>query len=417
MSEEAKKEQSVPEKKEEQKPQQPPKPVYGKIPGVPTQDAVEGIKFDFNDGIRLMLPKGGTKKYFIRFMDMDTGTLLHQAEANPETYLSSIKKYFVKYRLEIFNIGEKTPIFTHEYNAEGKEVMIQLPVGTIGDSIGWFSYVERFQQKHRCKVICVMTPWISEILKKQYPDITFITREETEQYKPYACYYLGLFFKGDVDHQPIDFRYAGLHRTASYILNVSSDDIPPRVDLSAERQIKEKYVCIAPQSSSQAKYWNNPYGWYTVIKFLKENGYRVLAIDREPVYGQGTHWNAIPNGAEDFTGRKPLQERIDLIKDADFFIGLSSGLSWLAWCCKVPVVMISGFTQPDNEFYTPYRIINYQACNGCWNDMRVEFDHHDFMWCPRHKDDNRQFECSRMISADHVIRTIKTIPTFRPTAK
>ena len=38
--------------------------------------------------------------------------------------------------------------------------------------------------------------------------------------------------------------------------------------------------------------------------------------------------------AQDFTGDRPLQERIDLIKDADMFLGLSSGLSWLAWCCS-----------------------------------------------------------------------------------
>ena len=67
-------------------------------------------------------------------------------------------------------------------------------------------------------------------------------------------------------------------------MGVDPADEPPRFDLSAKRQIKEKYVCIAAQSSSQAKYWNNPYGWMSVVQFLKDNGYRVLCIDKEKVY-------------------------------------------------------------------------------------------------------------------------------------
>jgi autotransporter strand-loop-strand O-heptosyltransferase len=72
--------------------------------------------------------------------------------------------------------------------------------------------------------------------------------------------------------------------------------------------------------------------------------------------------------------------------------------------------MISGFTQPNNEFATPYRVINWHACNGCWNDPRVRFDHSDFFWCPRHKDTPRHFECTRLITPDHVVQTIKRIP-------
>jgi hypothetical protein len=93
-------------------------------------------------------------------------------------------------------------------------------------------------------------------------------------------------------------------------------------------------------------------------------------------------------------------------------VGLSSGLSWLAWAAGTPVVMISGFTHPTNEFATPYRIVNYHACNSCWNDVRHRFDHKDFMYCPRHKDTPRQFECTRLITAEHVKTTISRIPGF-----
>ena len=58
------------------------------------------------------------------------------------------------------------------------------------------------------------------------------------------------------------------------------------------------------------------------------------------------------------TGHRPILERIAILEHADFFIGLASGLSWLAWELGVPVVQISGFTLPGSEFYTPYRVQN-----------------------------------------------------------
>ena len=70
----------------------------------------------------------------------------------------------------------------------------------------------------------------------------------------------------------------------------------------------------------------------------------------------GVFGNTIPYGAEDFTGDRSLQERVDLISGAAFFVGLASGLSWLAWGAGVPVVMIVGFTAPGTEFHTPYRV-------------------------------------------------------------
>lgn len=292
----------------------------------------------------------------------------------------------------------------------GKEVLIQLPVGALGDTIAWFSFVERFQRKHCCNLSCVMETRMAEIFKAQYPDIRFISKEDAAKLSPYATYNLGLFFGGDTDRQPFDFRQIGLHRTAWKILGIEDiSDIPPRVNLTAERKIKEKYAVIAAQGSSQCKYWNNPFGWREVVQYLNGNGYRVLCIDRMTEYGTDYTWNHIPYGAENFTGDLPLQERIDLIKDADLFIGLSSGLSWLAWCSHVPVILISGFTDPVNEFYTPYRVHNSSVCHGCWNDMRCDFNHFDFLWCPRKKEARDKFECTKAITSKMVIDRIRQI--------
>jgi autotransporter strand-loop-strand O-heptosyltransferase len=240
--------------------------------------------------------------------------------------------------------------------------------------------------------------------------------EAVEQGLPgraYATYCMGLFFD-DVacDRQPVDFRHVGLHRTAAYILGVDPTEEPPRLALPDEsRPIEEPYVCIAVQATSAAKTWTNPTGWREVIQFLKTNGYRVICIDQKPVHGLGLLWTHIPNGAEDKTGIS-LAEAARYLRHADFFVGLSSGLSWLAWAAGATVVMISGYSLPSTEFNTPYRVINWHTCNGCWNDPKLRFDHHNFLWCPRHADTPRQFECTRLITPAHVMRAIRTIPGF-----
>ena len=48
--------------------------------------------------------------------------------------------------------------------------------------------------------------------------------------------------------------------------------------------------------------------------------------------------------------------------------------------------------------------------------MRVDFDHYDFLWCPRHKGTERHFECTKMISPFQVIETIKRIPQYQAQA-
>jgi autotransporter strand-loop-strand O-heptosyltransferase len=244
-----------------------------------------------------------------------------------------------------------------------------------------------------------------------YPGIRFMDTKAVESDEYYSTYRVGLFFD-DVEriHQPIDFRHVGLHRTAAYILGIDPTEAPPRLAVKDEgRPIAEKYVVIATQATSQCKYWNNPYGWREIVQFLKSAGYRVVCIDQKPLNGSGIVWNHVPAGAEDMTGQLTLEQCVRWIRHAEFFVGLSSGLSWLAWAAGARIVMISGFSLPNTEFETPGRVINWHACVGCWNDATLRFDHRDFLWCPRHAGTPRQFECTSLITADQVKQTIRRI--------
>jgi autotransporter strand-loop-strand O-heptosyltransferase len=423
-------------------------PIFAPAPPIATQEAVENIRFDFNNGLRVSFP-AGEQRYRCVFFDADTDVLLYSMEVPAGSCITSVKKYFVRFCLEIYKDEEK--IFTHLLDLKDKDVLLQFPVGAIGDTIAWFSFVPEFQRRHGCKLAVSMDSRIADLFRAQYPEIRFITKEEAEKECPYGTYNLGLYFQGDTDHQPCDFRQVGLHHTVAHILGLYGvPEQPPKVDLSAPRQIPEKYVCLAAQASSLCKCWNHPQGWREVVAFLKDQGYRVLCIDRFQEYGQDFVWNRIPygaagtagfdtanarmsavadpaltvsaliladkvgktgaatGGAEDFTGDIPLQERINLIKDADLFLGLTSGLSWIAWCCSVPIIMIAGFTDPVNEFQC-HRVENFKVCHGCWNDTRCEFDHKDFLWCPRKEQSRDKFECTKAITPKMVIDKIKEV--------
>ena len=396
----------------------PAPPAYPPPAARPTQEGPQGIRFDFNEGARVVLPEREAGRWRVRLRDLETGNILFQSE-NQGAVVTSSKRFFVRFGVTVWEIddaGAETLVLDHEYSAAGREVLVQLPVGTLGDTLGWFPYAARFAEVHGCRLTVAMSGAIIPLVREAYPQIRFVTHEEMVAEKLadafYATYSIGLFFD-DVEclWQPTDFRLVGLHRTAGYILGVDPTEVRPRLSLpDTSRPIAERYAVIAVQASSGCKMWNNPEGWRAVVADLRARGYRVICIDQKPVHGTGLMWTHIPNGAEDETGDRPLAERARWLLHADLFVGLSSGLAWLAWACGTPVVMISGFTHPTNEFATPYRVVNWHACNSCWNDPRLRFDHKDFLWCPRHAGTERHFECTRLITGEAVVRTIGRVP-------
>lgn len=407
--------------------QPPPVPAKSPYPlpsPVPVMAGDDGIRFDFNEGCRVQLPVLADGTWRIRLKDRDTGNVLFEHGGLKDAFVRSSKRWYVRFGIEVWKEeadgpqktgADQLPVFVHDYDASERDVLIQFPIGTLGDTLAWMPYAARFAAVHGARVTCALSGLILPLLTEAYPAIRFVTHEEVEEQKLaetfYATYSLGLFFDDAAsDWQPTDFRFVGLHKTAAYILGVSPAEEPANISFPDEgRPIAEPYVCIAVQASSQCKYWNNPTGWAEVITWLKGQGYRVVCIDQKPVHGTGIVWNHIPHGAEDQTGNRPLTERARWLKHAAFFIGGSSGLAWLAWSAGCPVVMISGFTHPTNEFATPYRVINWHTCNSCWNDPKERFDHHDFLWCPRHANTPRQFECTRLITAKQVIRKLENI--------
>jgi len=115
-------------------------PVYWQVPSQFTMEAVEGIKYDFNKGLRISFPKDSGDHWFT-LTDQDTGTVFYNGLVKAGGKVFSSKMYFINYKLQILSPDRKEILFTHTYDASQKDVVINFPDGAIGDTLGWFSYV------------------------------------------------------------------------------------------------------------------------------------------------------------------------------------------------------------------------------------------------------------------------------------
>lgn len=357
------------------------------------------IHVDYNNGATVYLPGG---EYHVIIKDRNSNRIIFDDDTRAAE-ISSYEKYYVNFRVEVYKDGEL--VFSDNMDLKNKNVLITFPPDTLGDAIAWIASAAEFKKRHRCKVYCSMSESVAELLKNSYQGINFISPKDKLP-GIYATYHLGFWRPPTPNsYQPADWRTVGLQEFANRILGLPDDEIRAKIKTSKKRTIKEQYVCIATQSTAQCKYWNNKTGWAELVEYLKQQGYRVLCIDKNKRFGSGTRWNNMPDNAEDFTGEQTLQERADLIAHAEFFIGLGSGLSWLAWAVGVPVVLISGFSEPFAEFETPYRVINRKVCHGCWNDTDFIFEAKRWDWCPKYKG----FECTKEITGQDVISVVKCL--------
>jgi len=74
--------------------------------------------------------------------------------------------------------GKQELVLSHSYEARDREVLIQFPVGTIGDTLGWFPYAARFAAVRSAKVTCSMSGLLIPLFREAYPHIRFVTHEE-----------------------------------------------------------------------------------------------------------------------------------------------------------------------------------------------------------------------------------------------
>jgi autotransporter strand-loop-strand O-heptosyltransferase len=269
------------------------------------------------------------------------------------------------------------------------KTLINLITQSLGDNIAFSIYADLYQKKNGGQVY-VKSKWYA-LFYSDNPNVHFVDLTYEDSFDVIKEVYFV-------------FREGPMQKIICDTLALNYEEVKPLIKISDKYKFnkKKKYVCISVHSTAQMKYWNNGIGWQKVVRYLKKMNYDVYVIDKFELYGLKENFNKIPEGAINETGDYPLDYRIQQIKNCSFFIGLSSGLSWLAWALNKKVVMISGCTNEDNEFKNNcYRVINKNVCHGCLNDSSIDNVKgiaENWMYCPRDKD----FECTKTISFEMV---------------
>ena len=374
----------------------------GDLPNSVTDSAnsYDQVNINFVDGPFIEIKGARSKNHKITFIDSSNDEIVYSTDISNSGWAKSSRKWFTDW---VIRVEDETSTIEYKYDPCGKRVYISLDSKALGDTLAWFPYVEEFRKKWNCEVIC-STFW-NYLFVDTYPEIKFIQPGEIA-HDIYAMYRIGWYYTDsgiNYEYVPRDFKSGPLQRTATDILGLEFKEAKPLITYSNRKRLKK--IGLGINSTTQAKYWNNPNGWQEVVDWLLLNGYEPIILSREE---DGYMGNDYPIGAEKFPSG-PIQEVIEELAECEAFIGISSGLTWLAWATDTPTIQISGFTEPFNEPDTD--IIKISApdgvCSGCANRLRL--DAGNWNWCPDQAGTSRQFECSKLIESAQVIEKIKTL--------
>jgi autotransporter strand-loop-strand O-heptosyltransferase len=330
------------------------------------------------------------QEYKVSFLEEINGERieLYSTMLKQGMWMKYDRRYLSNYYVEIRNTaGVLQQRISLLNELKGKKVFITYESSSLGDTIAWIPYCLEFKKKYMCDV--VVSSFKNHLFESVYPELEFVGRGVKVD-GIIAMLELGWFW--DASKEPTNPATIPLQQTACNILHLPYKEIKPRLSYTSNaRPAVNEYVCISTKSTSQCKHWDK---WTELVDRLKCKGYRVIELSQE----------ADDCGAEKLEDTS-LENVMTYLEHCDFYIGLSSGISWLAWAVNTKVVMIANFTEANHEFEC-IRVENRSVCNGCWNNPMFRFNKGDWNWCPEHEDTPRQFECHRSISVDDVIKKL-----------
>jgi autotransporter strand-loop-strand O-heptosyltransferase len=363
-------------------------------------DISNRIIISFINGPKVEILGNNDLEYSVQFINNKNNEIIFESKIRNNHWTKCSIEYFIDWRINIFQNGEL--IKTYNYNANGKRVFIALDSKALGDTLAWFPYFDEFRKKHNCEL--VVSTFHNNMFRHQYPHIEFVEPGSVVQ-NLYAMYCVGLFYTSDgsvnIYKNPNDFKTQTMQKMGSDILGLEYKEIKP---LLPQKNIKkdDKLITIAIHGTAQPKYWNNPNGWQDVVDWLNNRGYTVKLLSRE---GNDYMGNKHPNGVIQHPNG-PIEKVMDEMRKSKAFIGIGSGLSWLSWGLGTKTVLISGFSYDWAEMQDCVRIGTPEGkCSGCFNRLRL--DAGDWNWCPDHKGTERQFECTKSLTSEMVIKELE----------
>ena len=346
----------------------------------------------------------GSKKaeYKVEFIDNKTGKIKFSTTIGNNCWCKCNIEYFVEWKILIYENNKLW--YEYIYNAKDTRVYISLDSRALGDSLSWIAYIDEFRKKHNCKV--VTSTFMNDMFEQEYKEIEFVA-PGTNVTDLYAMYSVGLFYNEDGTingfKNPTDPKHQTMQKMCTDILGLEYTEIRPKIkNIKTKIDPNLKQVCIGVFGTAQSKFWNNPTGWQDVVDWLNNKGYTVRLLSKEKDDYMG---NKLPKGIV-HQPKGPIEVVMLEMLKSKAFIGIGSGLSWLSWSLNVPTVLISGFSYDWAEMQDCIRIAAPKGkCEGCFN--RLKLDPGDWNWCPDHKGTDRQFECTKSITSEMVIKELE----------
>jgi glycosyltransferase involved in cell wall biosynthesis len=371
------------------------------------KDSVESqnsIVFDFNNKSKVEILGEIKKEYNLKFINKQNNKLVYESDISNNMWTQANFAYFIDWNIQIRDKQTNSLVSDFNLDLKNKTVKIVNESPSLGDGVAWVACIDLFQKKHNC-IVDYYTP-NKDLFEIEYPNINFYNYNHIKDENYYASYKIGCFDPNDNSISPADYRTQNLQQIATNILGLDYEEVKTKIHVKdKERKLQEKYVCISTASTSGCKHWQHIDGWQKVVDHLNDNGYKVVVIQKEALNYMDLQ--GLKNVIHPQT--QSIHEAISWIYNCEFFVGLSSGNSWLAWALDKKILLISGFTKSFNEFFTPYRVINESVCNGCWNDVKYKFNAGDWNWCPKYKNTKNQFECTTEISFEMVKEKLNNI--------
>ena len=374
------------------------------------------IIFDFNNKSKVEIIGGIKKEYNLKFINKQNNKIVYESDISNNMWTQTNFAYFIDWNIQIRDKQTNSLVSDFNLDLKNKTVKIVNESPSLGDGVSWVACIDLFQKKHNC-IVDYYTP-NKDLFEIEYPNINFYNYNHVKDENYYASYKIGCFDPNDNSISPADYRTQNLQQIATNILGLDYEEVKTKIHIKdKDRKLQEKYVCISTASTSGCKHWQHIDGWQKVVDHLNNNGYKVVVIQKEALNYMDLQ--ELKNVIHPQT--QSIHEAISWIYNCEFFVGLSSGNSWLAWALDKKVLLISGFTKSFNEFFTPYRVINESVCNGCWNDIKYKFNAGDWNWCPKYKNTKKQFECTTEISFEMVkeklINIINDVNSISPLRK
>jgi autotransporter strand-loop-strand O-heptosyltransferase len=277
-----------------------------------------------------------SREYIITFLDLDRKEIVRQVTTRPTAPVSGQRQWYTAWRILISN-SEGTIIFQEDLNLKGKNVFIKSDASALGDNLAWMPYIEEFRKKHDCNVIC--STFFNELFVDNYPNVLFV-EPNTRVSNVYAQYYIGTSNEINLTYSPSRYLENPLQKIACDILGLPYTQIKPKVGVPIGYP-KKKKVTLSEYASLRVKEWYAPGGWQQIVDLFNRYGYEVCVVSKEYSY---------LSDVINKSGDRPLLDRVKDMAEAKYHVGMSTGLSWLAWACHCHVFLISDFTPPDHEF-------------------------------------------------------------------